>query len=142
MEYSTFLKKFPLQWSWLRNEQSRFQMYAFMHSVKFYEKLICHWWRDWFFNNVLCCKVQLKIKQCKAMIQYSKNQKIKPYTTSAFILQDTEFAKLCLKRPCDRMNLLILRRKSRSIRWNSVLKTEEQFLSLIWMLLPSIKFLM
>ena len=48
------------------------------------------------------------------MIQYSKNQKIKPYTTSAFIPQDTEFAKLCLKRPCDRMNLLILRRKSRS----------------------------
>ena len=121
--------QFTMQWSWLRNKQICFQMNVFAHSFKFYEILSCHWWWDWSFNSVLCYKVQLKIKQYKAIVQCSKNQTIK---TSAFILQSTEFAKLHLNYPSAWIKLLIQQRKSRSIRWNSVLKTDEEFLSMIW----------
>ena len=87
LEYSTFpvwknlwcklTSPFTKQWSWLRNENSHFQMYACLHSFTFCENLSYHWWRGWFSNSVLCDKVQVKIKPYKGIVQYSKNQTIK-----------------------------------------------------------------
>ena len=36
--------QFTMQWSWLRNEHSHFQMYAYLHSFTFCQNLSCHWW--------------------------------------------------------------------------------------------------
>ena len=58
-------------------------------------------------------------------------------------MQNTEFAKYeCLKYPNDWINLLIQQRKSRFIGWNNVLKTDEDFSSMIWTFVFSMKFRM
>ena len=117
-----------MQWSWLRNEHSHFQLYYFLHSFMLCENLSCHWWEGCFFNSVWCYKVPVKIKKYKGILQYNKNQTIK---SQRFDLTMHWFCWVeCLKCPNTQINFLFQQRKWRYTRWKNVVKTDEDFSSI------------